>query len=86
MTEGRDWNAVVTEGRDWNAVTTEGKDWNAVTTEGKDWNAVTTEGKTWHRHGAALDIALARWPGALFRPPGQFGPVHFIFHWPVWAT
>ena len=22
------------------------------------------------------------WPGALFRLPGQFGPVHFIFHWP----
>ena len=26
------------------------------------------------------------WPGTLFRPPDQFGPVHFICHWPVRAT
>ena len=24
-----------------------------------------------------------RWPGALFRPPGQFGPQHLIFYWPI---
>ena len=27
-----------------------------------------------------------RWPGTLFRPPGQFRPQHFISYWPVWAT
>ena len=31
---------------------------------------IKMEGSPRHKH----------WPAALFRPPDQFGPVHFIFH------
>ena len=41
---------------------------------------------SWQDTSSALNISTGPLALRTFRPPGQYGPVHCIFHWPCRTT